>query len=448
MRYRGFLQAGLAAAIVVSTAGLVSPVRAAKLKQIYAFCQLQGCADGLIPDGSLTADASGHMYGVTTHGGAAGAGSVFELAPNAKRTKWSFSTVHSFCVPNCETGVAPVDGIILDQQGNLYGQAYLGGRKDAGKVFELLPNKRHTSWKLKILYSFCRERACSDGMNPTGTLAYFGKSSGAPYDGVSPLYGVTGAGGIDNGGVVYALTPGADGWTFQTLYRFCSAAGCADGKSPNGLTVDASGNLFGTTYDGGVNAAGVAFELAAANRSQTDTWQEAVLYDFCKQARCADGAYPISDLLTDSQGGLIGTTYFGGYTHKRCVVGGKLGCGVVFRLSPEGGSWTESVLYTFCTKRACADGERPSGGVTMDDAGNLFGLTVYGGSTAGNDFGGGVVWELGQKHKTLYAFCPSGQCQDGIQPTGKLLRDSAGRYFGMTSSGGDAGGGTIFEITP
>jgi len=169
------------------------------------------------------------------------------------------------------------------------------------------------------------------------------------------------------GGVVFKLAP--DG-TEAVLHRFCSQSGCADGEHPHaGLVLDTAGNLYGTTYYGGSNVynGGVVFKLAADGT-------ETVLYNFCSQSGCTDGAEPVGGLVIDAAGTLYGTT----------SAGGASGGGVVFKLAPDG---TETVLYNFCSQSGCADGAEPWAGLVTDTAGNLYGTTVGGG-----DYGGGVVF--------------------------------------------------------
>ena len=178
---------------------------------------------------------------------------------------------------------------------------------------------------------------------------------------------------------------GAAEYNEQTLYRFCSQSNCADGATPYaGLIMDGAGNLYGTTLGNGTINQGVVFQLTP---DQTGTaWTETVLYRFCSQTNCADGAYPEAGLIMDEAGNLYGTTYYGG-------IGGS---GVVFRLTPDqtGTAWTETVLYSFCSQTDCADGATPSAGLIMDRAGNLYGTTAFGGIFAGLLNGHGVVFAL------------------------------------------------------
>jgi len=202
-------------------------------------------------------------------------------------------------------------------------------------------------------------------------------------DAAGNLYGTTviGGAGVDCGGpscgVVFKLAP--DG-TQTVLYSFCPQSGCADGAGPRaGLIMDAAGNLYGTTKGGGAGGTGVVFKLAPDGT-------ETVLYSFCSQANCTDGATPVAGLIMDAAGNLYGTTLSGGGTPNPDLPPPSQG--VVFALAPDG---TETVLYSFCSQLPnCTDGARP-GAVIMDVAGNLDGTTALGGIAPGNS---GVVFAL------------------------------------------------------
>src|SRR6266851_2388500 len=151
----------------------------------------------------------------------------------------------------------------------------------------------------------------------------------------------------------------------QTLYSFCSQANCTDGRQPNGgLIMDAAGNLYGTSSGGGNTCSsdagdcGVVFKLAS-DPSGTG-WTETVIYNFCSRTGCADGQFPLAGLVMDKAGNLYGTTAYGGNQNT----------GVAFQLTPNpNGTWTETVIYTFCQQTGCADGWRPEGPMIMDAAG-------------------------------------------------------------------------------
>jgi uncharacterized repeat protein (TIGR03803 family) len=235
---------------------------------------------------------------------------------------------------------------------------------------------------------------------------------------------------------------------FKMLYTF---TGGADGASPGGLTVDAQGNIYGTTAFGGagqdVKGYGVVFELDA------QTGQQTVLYTF---SGGADGAVPNGGLILDAKGNLYGTTEQGGTQSDNCYFGDK-GCGVVFELSPaqvQGMPWTETVLHAFT---GGDDGEVPLAGLVADGKGNFYGTTMFGGTGMWQS---GVVFKVDTagNETVLYNFCSQNNegffCSDGALPEAGLIRDSQGNLYGTTSEGGYAdynqgeGDGVVFKLTP
>jgi uncharacterized repeat protein (TIGR03803 family) len=233
------------------------------------------------------------------------------------------------------------------------------------------------------------------------------------------LYGSTYLGGINYAGIIFKLDSAA---TETVLYSF---SGGADGGNPDGpLVRDGEGTLDGTTLRGGMpgsgcfddSGCGVAFELDAAGN-------ETVLHTFTGGS---DGGSPAGPIALDSAGNLYGATEYG-----------ALGYGVVFKVDSTG---TETVLYTF---QGGADGAFP-GGVILGGAGKLYGFA--GGGAAPNCTGCGVIFEVGSadKEKVLYSFQGGA---DGSGPAG-LIGDSAGNFYGTTTFGGSTGNGTVFVINP
>jgi uncharacterized repeat protein (TIGR03803 family) len=278
-------------------------------------------------------------------------------------------------------------------------------------------------------------------------LTYSGASAGLPYDGTSPLYGTATHGGASDNGVIFELTspaPGKKKWHMKTIHTFCAGGEpCADGSLPLGsLTIDTSNNLFGTTITGGDHNGGAVYELSPSPGKTG--WTEVVLYSFCSLSQCADGGFPNG--VTMASDNLFGTTFEGG--NQTC--GG--GCGVAFRLSPNGLAWQESVLYTFCALANCADGTNPIGDVLLDPSGNLFGTTAYGGIKDPVDAptGGGTLFEIGASgFQVLFSFCTDFCHNDGASPAAGLIMDSSGNLFGTTANAGlHNGGGTVFEWSP
>jgi uncharacterized repeat protein (TIGR03803 family) len=244
----------------------------------------------------------------------------------------------------------------------------------------------------------------------------------------------------------------------KVLYSFCAASNCADGgQSWASLIFDSAGNLYGTTAVGGSAGCGgvgcgTVFELTAGADGK---WAEKVLYKFCSTANCADGANPYAGVIFDSLGNLYGTTGAGG--SSQCNYGYAAGCGTVFELTPrDNGTWSEKVLYKFCSVTNCADGTIPYAGLIFDSTGNLFGTTYSGG--ASNCQGCGTVFELIRRddgkwtEKVLHRFTFDSATYDGASPGyGSLIFDKAGNLYGTTYYGGRCveapGCGTVFQLT-
>lgn len=348
---------------------------------LYSFCALANCTDGAQPPAGVVFDQKGNLYGTTNGGGDHGAGVIFKITPKGRET-----VLYSFCAKNnCTDGNNPLAGLIFDQKGNLYGTTQYGGAYGAGAVFKLTPEGKET-----VLHSFCQEGyPCTDGALPQAGLVFDQKGN---------LYGTTQYGGTYNSnvcgnvyeygcGVVFKLTPKGRA---TALYTFCAQSGCTDGAEPRaGLVFDQKGNLYGTTINGGLpsnyscgnipGTCGVVFKL-------TPEGKETVLYSFCAQTNCADGANPQAGVVLDRKGNLYGTTVDGGNYY-----GCKYGCGTVFKLTPEG---KETVLHTYCTQNTCTDGAEPVSGLLFDRQWNLYGTTVDGGMTSYCTYGCGVVFKL------------------------------------------------------
>lgn len=412
-------------ASLLALAAATTNAPATSLSVIYSFCQQTNCADGDQPYGGVMQGASGRLVGTTGFGGRYNGGTVFALTPKTGGI-WKHRTLKNFCdgtPPNCQSAEGPFTTPIEDTNGNIYGTVYFGGAYGDGAVFELKLRKTG-KYKLKYIYSFNG----TDGWGPF-ELTYAGAGSGTPYDGKSPLYSTTIAGGANNGGIVFSLTPSQGGaWTLQTLYNFCSASGCTDGGLPYaGVIVDPSGNLLGTTEYYGANNAGVIYELSNSGGS----WKETLLYTFCSASGCSDGNGPFAGLARDSSGNLYGTTYFGGAQSD----------GVVFELSSKG---SYSVLHSFCSESNCTDGSQPAAAVTLDSSGNIFGTTGRGGD---NNFG--TLFEISAgSFSRVYSFCAQSGCADGGYPYGTLIFDSYGHIAGTTQYGGGKSLGEVYLLKP
>jgi uncharacterized repeat protein (TIGR03803 family) len=323
---------------------------------LYSFT---GGGDGLDPHGEVTIDNAGNLYGATVAGGFGGlcagdgCGVIFELSP--ANGGWTETTLYSF--KGLNDGFGPGTGLVFDSMGNLFGTAPDGGAHSEGVVFELSPGNH--GWQYKVIHAFTGNK---DGA--VGSLGLL------VFDATGNLYGVTELGGTYGAGAVYKLSPAHGQWKSTVLYDF---KGTPDAANPyGGLTFDASGNLYGTTYFGGSAGMGSVFQLIPGPNG---TWQENVLYSFLGGT---DGSFPTSTLVFNTTGSLYGTTSTGG--RPSCD------CGTAFKLTLSRGAWKEKIVHLFGVGR---DGSSPTYGLTPDAAGNLYGTTPVGGTG-----GQGTVFRL------------------------------------------------------
>ena len=256
--------------------------------------------NGSHPSAGLVLDAAGNLYGTTLGGGSYQRGTVFELSPNADGS-WTEKVLYSF------NESAPQTELIFDAAGNLYGATVT-------TVFELLPEPGG-GWTEKTLYTFCSLTNCADGIGPLGGLIF---------DTAGNLYGTTLGGGSYDWGTVFELSPQAGGgWTYKVLHSFNATGGVYPYRGPwGGLILDARGNLYGTTVQGGAYNYGTVFELSP---NADGGWTEKVLHSF--DPKCHnDGYNPRAGLIMDVAGNLYGTTSeVGAYYH---------GSGTVFEITP------------------------------------------------------------------------------------------------------------------
>ena len=245
--------------------------------------------DGSIPgSGDLIWDQQGNIYGTTINGGQNDLGTVYEVVHSGNQ--YTESVIHSFSGPD---GAHPYDGIISDGKGNFFGTTVLGGLYNFGSVFELSYSPG-VGWVETVLYSF---QNTTDGRQPVGGLVM---------DGSGNLYGTTETGGSggQGAGTAFELAPSSNGWTFTVLSSFPGSSDSLCGPQAP-LTLDAAGNLYGTTKCSGFNGLGSIFELAHT----ANGWTFTSLHDF---GAGYEGVYPISNVTIDVDGSLYGTTSEGG----------------------------------------------------------------------------------------------------------------------------------------
>ena len=350
--------------------------------------------DGSMPYGGVVRDTAGNLYGATDVGGRYRAGTIYRIDSAGTET-----VLHSFSKPE---GAGPMDSLLLDAAGNLYGTAHAGGYSfGLGTVFELKPGGH-----LKVLHRF-GQNMNFDASGPYGGLVH---------DAAGNLYGEAG-GGTTQGGAVYKIDhlTGAE----TIIYNFMLLP---DGQSPLAtLFRDTDGNLYGTTNLGGAYCllgCGTIFKVDSNG-------DETVLYSFTGGS---DGSQPVGGVIRDSEGNLYGTTSEGG-----------LGEGTVFKLDPSG---TLTTLHSF--GQFSPDGSQPTAALVRDRTGNLYGTTQFGG-----DYGYGTVFKLSPdgRFSLLHSFSFG---TDGGAPWAGVTLDDAGNLYGTTRVGGDptCNCGVVFKITP
>ena len=258
-----------------------------------ALYRFTGTLDGGEPSGAVTFDKAGNIYGATAQGGPqsgncflGSCGTVYKLTPS--NGSWTESVLYSFA--GGTDGQWPVGSVIFDSAGNLYGSTngggFSGGSYGYGTIFQLMPSG--SSWLETILHAF---QGGTDGQ---------GQQDSPILDKSGNLYGTTAGGGTSGGGTVYELTPSNGGWTLTTLYDLAGTAGPG-----GGVIMDAAGNLYATTQLDGVYGQGSAFKLTHSDNA----WIYNSLHDFTGGS---DGKLPYCSLAMDASGNLYGTTSQGG----------------------------------------------------------------------------------------------------------------------------------------
>lgn len=377
--------------------------------QTYTVLHTFSGADGAVPTSTPILDRGGRLYGTTENGGASGMGVAFQLKSSGPG--WVYTRLHDFG-PQLGNGVTPLNygGLTIGPDGAFYGTASEGGLASCGQaycglVFRLTPpasicKTTFCPWNYTIVHAFNGDVESPQGslvfdqagnMYGTGAFGAFYKLSpsggswsetnignlpASVYGGLVPdnqgnLYGVWWEDYSDdagNNGGVFELSPTSSGYVQSVIYRFI---GNNDGAKPiGGLTIDAAGNLYGSTSSGGSGGGGTIFELSRSGNGWT-------FHILCSLTGIAASG-PRSALTMDMMGDLYGTTYTGG-AHDG---------GSVFKVSRNGSGWTCTDVHDFDAS-VISNGVLPIAGVAVDSQGNLYGSTSSGGQPCC-----GVIWEI------------------------------------------------------
>jgi uncharacterized repeat protein (TIGR03803 family) len=366
-------------------------------KVIYNFTGIG--SDGANPYGGPILDQSRNLYGATNLGGSDGSGSVYKLSPNG--SSWTYTSLYS--LKGGRDGAGPAFGsLVMGAGGMLFGTTEGGG--NFGTAFTVCA----CGGKEMVLHRF---GVGADGAQPIGGLVS---------DSAGNLYGTTSLGGSTGNGTVFQEKRAGDTWISRVIYSF--AGGTDAASPPAGVTLDAHGNLYGTSSFGGANGVGAIYKISRSGSG----WTETVLYDF---QGLNDGDFPVGGLVIDQAGNLYGTTFDGGIN----------GGGIVYEFSPSGNGWTFTTLHSFSGSFG-----GPYNKLTLAN-GNIYGFTNSDGAS-----GLGSVFKLtpsndGWTFTDLYDFVGG---NDGGQPYGSVAVDGKGNVFGTAVIGGTQNQGIVFEITP
>jgi uncharacterized repeat protein (TIGR03803 family) len=416
MSKRSAILAKALIAVLVLVAGASGVEAKDGYSDLYLF---QGGQDGNSATPGLIIGKEGNLYGMTAQGGGSGCsggggcGTIYQVSPRGDET-----VLYRFTgIPD---GFYPQAGLVADQTGNLYGTTEYGGlggcqfNTGCGTLFKLAPDRTE-----QVLYAFQNEG------NPDAALAR--DKRGNLFGIISSGYGGSGCGGVGCG-AAFELSHNAK---YKVLHRF---VGENDAATPEGnLIAGSDGNFYGTSYDGGSGTkCSLNSEGCGTVYEMTPNGAVTVLHAFLGGK---DGAHPYGPVVQDDAGNLYGTTEYGGGGN-----GCGDGCGTVFKISPGG---KETVLYAFKNPK---DGYYPMWSPVLDDAGNLYGTTLFGGSQCYDGAGCGTVFRLSPDGTKTTLHIIHDASSEGFGPVG-LVRDKRGNLFGTLLGGGPHQTyGGVFEI--
>jgi len=389
----------LAFALVLVFAFAMAATTLAQGQTFTVLHNFTGGADGWAPTAGLTPGGAGTFYGTSSEGGAYGYGNVFKLVHHSGG--WSLLPIYSF--KNDYDGANPLSPVTIGPDGSLYGTT-IGYYDGQGTLYKLQPSPTPppsplTPWQFTLLQTF-------SGLN--GDQPLYGPLI---FDQAGNLYGTTQFGGGD-WGTVWEASPSGSGWTETVL-----AALTLPSNGPySNVAFDNAGNLYGTTGTGTY-----IFQLSPNGSG----WTTTILHTFDGR----DGSLAYGGLVRDQAGNFYGATSDGGPGSS----------GVTYELSPSGGGWTFQVINYFDSP-----GQGVFGELTLDAAGNLYGVRISGGA---HDEGelfkltpSNGSWTLTDLHDFTAA--------DGYFAYGSVVLDADGNIFGTSQDGGAYGKGTVWEYTP
>ncbi|QNF34660.1 putative Ig domain-containing protein [Adhaeribacter swui] len=379
--------------------------------------------------------AQDELLGLTSVGGAQGAGTAFSIKSNGT----NFNVQKTFT----QSGYTPYDNLIKGPDGNFYGMTYQGGAYNDGTIFKMT-----SSGTITILLSL---RSAETGSNPQGSLLLATDGN---------FYGMTYSGGTFGYGTVFKITPSGN---FTLLRKF---NGQIDGRYPQGSLVQGNdGNFYGMTYQGGSSNYGTIFKISATGA-----------FTVIKHLDNTTGSYPQGSLVKANDGNFYGLTYQGGtnnygtifritpngnFTIRRHLdssisggypqgslvqgsngslygityQGGANGYGTIFRMALNG---TFTVLHSL---NYTTDGGYAQGNLIQGTDGNFYGTTYQGGTNSA-----GTIFKISANGK-FTVLHNLDNINDGRYPRGGLVQGTGGNYYGMTSSGGPGDQGTVFRVT-
>ena len=346
-----------------------------------------GTSNGSSPIGSLISDGI-FLYGMTSEGGTNDLGTIFKIKPDGS----SYTKLLDFA--GTSNGSSPWGSLIFDGT-FLYGMTLKGGTNDLGTIFKITPDGSSYTKLLDFV-------GTSNGTSPEGSLISDGTF----------LYGMTYDGGTSDDGVVFKIKP--DGSSYAKLLDF---AGTSNGRSPNGSLISDGTYLYGMTERGGINNMGVVFKIKPDGSSYTK------LLDF---AGTSNGTGPMGSLISDG-------TFLYGITQ----LGGTNNMGVVFKIKPDGSSYTKLLDFA-----GTSNGAYPMSSLISD------GTFLYGMTSEGGTSNYGVIFQIKPDGSSYTKLLDFSGVTNGANPGYSSLISDGTSLYGMISAGGANDMGTIFKFQP